>query len=248
MRRSTDTAGKEENIFRKIREYLGLSIEEIARKVGVATYTWFRWESGLIEIPSQSNLNKIIKLVRKKAHDDFKKEFLKFVVYNKNVQFFGEKEEDIVEEIEKNLEKFIDSPIFEKIFEEHPEFKKLSFREIFEKYTKGKITYDGIVLLNSLPVSPREKRKYGKGNKNIVKQNKEIVKNTRIVNNKSREKKKNSNRKKIKKEGDGEDGCDNSPDDEIKKNFEARYNLIGFFDVLWKIDKKANPEKYIKKE
>jgi len=251
MRRLTNISGKEDNVFKRIRLYLGLSIEEIARAIGVSSFTWWRWESGMIEIPSQANVNKIANLIKKKSNKDFKLEFLKLVIYNKKVQFFGREEQDIVEEIEKNQDKFMDSPIWGKVFKENPELKGLPFREIYKKYTKGKITYDGIFLLNSLPISSSKKR-YRRGNKKSVSQNKRMIRNTKVIKNRARGKKKQKSAggrkvKRVDSTGNDDDDDGGSTDSEIKENSEARYNLVKLFYVLWEVDLRLNPQKYTKR-
>ncbi|MCM8802976.1 MAG: helix-turn-helix domain-containing protein [Candidatus Omnitrophica bacterium] len=240
MRRTANIAGREENIFEKVRKYLGMSIEEIAREVGVSTYTFWRWENSIIEQPSLHYIKKIEKLIKKKANEEFKMDFLKWVIYDKKIPIIGKTKEEIIKEIEKNQEIFMDSPIWNKVFKENPELKNLPFGEIFKKYTKDKLSYDGIFLLNSLPTNPPKRGRPRRIDKQLTKQNKNIKHKTQVKKT-PREKHRHKN---TNKNESNEGSDDESSHYKFDKDTEAKYNLIGLFDLLLKIDMRIKHKEY----
>lgn len=236
MRRISNITG--ENIWRKVREYLEMSIEEIAREVGVSTYTYWRWENNITDQPSPKYVKKIEKLIKKKANEEFQKNFLKWVIYDKKISTIGKTKEEIIKEIEKNQQMFMNSPIFDKVFKENPEFKNLPFHEIFERYTKNKFSYNGIFLLNSLPTNPLKRGRPKKINKKLKQHNKNIKQKTQIKKS-PREKHKHKNTNKNESSEDSEES-DEEPlyKFDFDKDAEARYNLISFFNLLLRVAKK----------
>jgi DNA-binding transcriptional regulator YiaG len=235
------------NIMKEIREYLELTQEGFARAVGVSNYTVWRWEEGIIEQPTPKIIKKIMNLIKKKGNEEFKRDFLKFVIYDYPIATFNKSEKELIEEIEKNREQFIQSPVMQKILNEHPEWKDLPFKEIFKRYTKGKISLNASVILNSLPTPPPPRGRPRKIRKNIMK--KLVINKKNKTKKKARENKRNKNKNSSKdNKNENSEGSDDETDDyKLDKNLEAKYNLIGFLNLLLKIDMRLNPEKYKRK-
>jgi len=245
-RRDVDILGRPTNIFKKVREYLGMSQDEISRYLGISNRTWWRWENGVIEQPTYENWKKITKLIKKRSHQEFEIDFLKWVIYDKPILTFGRTKEELLKEIEKNTEEFMKSPIMVKVLEENPQFKNLPFREIFRRYTKDKISLNAMVLLNSLPIYPPRRGRPRKIEQNCKKNNMPNLK--RKVNIKKtprgRHKRKGENQRKN-EENTSDDGSDDEPPNWVfDEDREATYNLIGFLNLLLKIDLRLNPEIY----
>jgi len=240
---------KEINIYEKVREYMGMTQEEIARKLNISVRTWNRWENEEIE-PSSENLEKIINLVKKQANKEFRIEFLKQVIYNAPILTFGRKEKDIIRDVMKNWNKLRNSPVMKKIFQENPEYKSLSFDEIFKRYTKNKISFNGCFILNLLPIPSSFDKKYPK-----IKKIRKVKNTNRIMKNKVKKSPKEKNIHKHKNsdkkdENDCEEGDDDSDEwkEENKKLWEnyykrpltneeieeIRFNLCNFFKLLIK--------------
>jgi transcriptional regulator with XRE-family HTH domain len=222
--------------------------EAISRELKVSVRTWNRWENGETE-PSPENLGKLINLVKKRANKEFRWEFLNQIIYGASILTFGKKEKEIIKDIKKNWEKLKHSPIIQKIFQEHPEYQNLPFEEIFKRYTKNKISFNGSFILNSLPIPLSLKKKYPK-----IKKTQKIKNNNRIVKNKGKKtpKEKNTRNKKNpdnKNDSESEEGdASDEWKEESKKVWEDYYkrpitnieieeiqlNLCNFFKVLRK--------------
>jgi transcriptional regulator with XRE-family HTH domain len=238
-----------DNIIKEVREYLGLTLEEFARAVGVSTYTVWRWENGITDQPTIEHWRKIINLIKKKGNKEYKEDFLKWVIYDKLIPTWNKSEKELIVEIEKNQQEFIKSPIMQKVFQENPELRNLPFKEIFKRYTKNKISLNASILLNSLQIYPPKRGRPRKTKRNKAKNNIKSLKRKSKVKGipKRRHKRKGKNQNKS-KENTGEDGSDGEPAYyEVYKSLEAKYNLIEFLNLLLKIDTRLNPEKYKRK-
>jgi len=238
MQRRREAGGRPLDIFEKVREYLGISQEAVSRQLGISKFTWQRWENGDIDEPSLENLRKLIRLIKKRSHKEFKRKFLEWVIYDKPIPVFGRTDEELIKEIEKNPEEFMKVPYMTKIFEERPELKGLPFREVYKRYTKGKTSLHSRVLLNMLPL-PHPNKNYHKNKRPKKSLNIQRNKNVIKIKKTPREKHNQRNKSPSKKES-GEDnsdgGSDEPPHCAFEKNFESKYNLLGFFDLLLKID------------
>ena len=200
---------EEDNIYRKIREYLNMSQEEIARALGISLRTWVRWEAQDIEQPLYENRKRIIELIKKHGHKEFRRDFLKQTIYDAPIVTVGRKEREIINDIKENWEKIKNAPILKKIFEEHPEYKKLSFDEILEKYTKDRVSFNALFLLNSLPLHSSFNKQHPKFEKPQKVKKIDVVVRNKI----KRRPRKNSRHRNKNSEKQDESGSDDDSDD-----------------------------------
>jgi len=139
---------RQKQLLSSIRKYLDLSQETIARGIGIALRSWWRWEQGITK-PSQKNWQKILGLFKESARVGYKSKFLENAAFFSGIQHLGKTNEEIIKEIQKDPERV--KHLHEKVFsKKNPKLKNLPFIEALDTYTKENLDADAVLLCTQI--------------------------------------------------------------------------------------------------